>query len=119
YLSDQQLADLVDESSIIVFPYRSVTASAALMSVTGAKCTVLASDLSYFSEHIEHGKNGYLYTNQNQTDLAEKIKELTSDENLRDLLAECWRKNTDVNAEWRESALKTVEIYKQLSGSNG
>ncbi|MFN7904464.1 MAG: glycosyltransferase, partial [Pseudobdellovibrionaceae bacterium] len=46
FLSDQQLADLVDESSIIVLPYRSVTASAALISVTGAKCTVLASDLS-------------------------------------------------------------------------
>ncbi len=118
YLSDEQLADLVGESSIIVFPYRSVMASAALMSVLGTKCTILASDLSYFSERIEHSKNGYLFANQNLEDLVVKMKELISDENLRKRLAETWKRDTDMNSEWIESGLKTVEIYHQLTRSN-
>jgi glycosyltransferase involved in cell wall biosynthesis len=52
-LSDQELVDLLEASDCVLFPYREITGSAALLGALTQRRGVVASDLPFFRDTLQ------------------------------------------------------------------
>ena len=62
YLNKDEFPDLFSSADYFILPYREVTQSGPLMLGFNYQILPIASNLRGFSEHIEDGKNGFLFT---------------------------------------------------------
>jgi beta-1,4-mannosyltransferase len=75
-LTDQELADLLSACDCVLFPYRKITGSAALITALSSGKGVVASDLPYFREALSFAPEaGELCRVEDPTDLARAIEQ--------------------------------------------
>jgi glycosyltransferase involved in cell wall biosynthesis len=73
-LSDQEFADIVGASDAILFPYRAVTGSSAVLAALSLGRGVVASDLPFFKSLLaDHPLAGRTFRNGDVRDFAEAI----------------------------------------------
>ena len=78
--------ELLANAGIFVLPSRYEGFGIVIIEAMAAGIPVIASKIDGPKEIISHGQNGLLFENENVIDLAEKIKMLCNDNNLRDRL---------------------------------
>ncbi|MEM5830958.1 MAG: glycosyltransferase family 4 protein [Candidatus Aenigmatarchaeota archaeon] len=76
WISNDELLEILEESDVIVIPYKKGTQSAIISLGLACGFPIIASNVGSFSEFIIDGENGFLFESNNYLELAEKIEYL-------------------------------------------
>ena len=113
FVSVEELARYYSSSDIVVYPYREISTSGALMTGLGFGKAIIASRLPAFAELLTEGVNA-LFTGYGNTDeLADRISLLISDDALRRRLGEGGRKLAGIES-WEAIANATTSVYETV-----
>ena len=69
FIDDSEIPEFFSEADFLVLPYRDVTQSGPLAIAHYYNVPAIASSHAGFIEHIEHGYNGYIFKNEDVSDL--------------------------------------------------
>ena len=75
--------------------------------------TILATTAPAFPEFIEHGKTGWLVPPADAPALAEAIRMLLENPDLRKRLGKAGRQSIIERFNWRRNAEEVVQVYEQ------
>jgi glycosyltransferase involved in cell wall biosynthesis len=109
-LSYYQAAD------IVVYPYRAVTTSGALMTGITQGKAIIATSLAPFRELLQDGKNALLCRYADTPGLAAALLVLINDSPLRARLAAASASLNLGEQMWKQIAAQTVACYESLRG---
>ena len=113
FVEEEQLSVVANATDIFLYPYRWITASAALNIALSYQTPTITSDLDYFREMKREYDCIELFKSENKHDLLEKIRELLSSAEKQNYLKEKCRyfgKKTS----WRSVGCKTKRLYLDL-----
>ncbi|HVV45163.1 MAG TPA: glycosyltransferase family 4 protein, partial [Bryobacteraceae bacterium] len=110
--STSDVAPWLRAIDVFVLPSTSEAFSNSLMEAMGCGCAAVASNVGGNPELVRHGETGLLFTPRDAADLAEQLRALVTDDDLRNRLA-------GVASAWvakelsREAAVRRMEeIYR-------
>jgi glycosyltransferase involved in cell wall biosynthesis len=109
-LSYYQAAD------IVVYPYKAITTSGALMTGIAQRKAIIATSLPPFRELLEDGKNALLCDYGDMGGLTSALQRLIDDPALRDSLANEAAKLSRGEQTWRDIAAQTRDCYLSITG---
>ncbi|MEZ5823360.1 MAG: glycosyltransferase family 4 protein [Geminicoccaceae bacterium] len=116
YLSEQELADTIARSDIIVFPYREIDASGAFSCATQFGRPIVATDIGAFAE--EPVRNHVLRIPvENTPALRHALAGLLEDAGERERLAGESRKLHERMYSWERFAGDCLDIYRRLASA--
>jgi alpha-maltose-1-phosphate synthase len=118
WVPNEQVANLVESSDIIVLPYVSGTQSGVLSLAMAFGKPVVATDVGSIGEVIKDGKNGVLVPPRDEKSLARAILVLLKNEEKRIAMAKEASATAKVQLSWDEVRKKTIAIYEEI-GRNG
>jgi glycosyltransferase involved in cell wall biosynthesis len=87
YLKNEELVSLIENTKVVVCPYKDSTQSGVVMTAFAFNKPVVASCVGSFKEVIKDGITGFLVPPQDSDELASKIKLLISDPVLIDQIS--------------------------------
>jgi len=114
FVPEENITGLFDYADFVLFPYRRIYGSGALMMAYTYDKPVIASDIPAFVEETESGRAGILFESENPQALADALIRAydCSEEQIReykdsicDLIAEKYN--------WKRSAERTAEVYRK------
>ena len=114
FVPEEDIPGLFGNADFVLFPYRSIYGSGALMMAYTYDKPVVASDIPTFAEETENGRTGILFESENPQALADALIRAyeCSEEQVREygasicnLIAEKYN--------WKRSAEKTAEVYRK------
>ena len=108
YVEDERMASVYGAMDVFVYPARQATESGALLNALSHGRATIASNIPPFRE-----KDKYLLTFSNVDDLAEKIKNVLENDELRRGLEEAARKYAEENS-WKRVAKLHADLYSSL-----
>tara|TARA_A100001011_G_C14313753_1_gene846917 strand:- start:1850 stop:2956 length:1107 start_codon:yes stop_codon:yes gene_type:complete len=111
YLSNFELDEALKSSDILVFPYRHIDQSSALMSSLIYGKPIVASKIGGFKEILKDKVNGYLFEKENFKELALKLDSLISSKTDREKFG---LNNYELSKNWPswlEISKITLDIY--------
>ena len=127
YIPTAQLPDYYAAADILVYPYRSITTSGALMTGTAYGKPIVASNLGPFREHLVHQQNALLVEPGDAIDLAASLLLLLLDlactrisrglpdgVSLFQRLSEEAEKRASTGPTWLAIAKQTLALYNSL-----
>lgn len=117
-LTQQQMADRMEKSNVMVVPSSVENTSTTLREAMAVGVPCIGSYVGGIPETIEHGKNGYLFRHEEYIQLADFILRIFNDDekaksfsqNEKDYI----RPYLDIN----KSTEQLVEIYKEIAGGS-
>ncbi len=113
FLTDEEIARLFQQASLLVLPYIDGTQSGPLMISYAFKKPVVATRVGNFPEYIADGSTGFLVEPRNITELSEKILELLTNDNLRKKMGVRAFEKSNTDFSWERVAIKTLKVYKK------
>ncbi len=111
FLPLEELTSLYSVGDIVVYPYKAVTTSGALLTGISMGKPIIATNLPAFSEVLEHEKNALLVDYGNTEDLAAAILRLVNEPETRFGLAARVRELSCGDDTWKAIAKRTKECY--------
>lgn len=104
YISNEELAELIQQAKFVVCPYKDATQSGVLMTAFGLKTPVIATNVGSFPEFIEDDVNGLLVSPHDPQKLAESICFALQNDHYKTLaqninnnnIQKLWNRNTDI-----------------------
>lgn len=114
YIANNEVAEIFEQSDIVVLPYISASQSGVLALALGFGKPVVATDTGSIGEVLEHGKSGLLVPAQNPTSLADAIVELLSNEERCRELGEHAAALAQGRLSWNTIARQTMEVYQSV-----
>jgi glycosyltransferase involved in cell wall biosynthesis len=112
FISTQELVTLYRDADVVVYPYRAITTSGALITGLALGRTIVASDLPVFRELLTHRENALLVNPEDPVELAGAMIELVQDAGLRERLASRVRAMDYGDQSWISIAKKTIRAYE-------
>jgi glycosyltransferase involved in cell wall biosynthesis len=76
YISTEELPSFYNAADILVYPYRAITTSGALLTGLSYRKPIIASKLSPFLDYLEEGNNALLVETGNASELGEALRSL-------------------------------------------
>lgn len=116
YLSEDELQTCYAAASAVVYPYREITTSGALMTGLGRGKALIATRLPSFLELLTDGGNALLVDYGDTGALAASILRLLEDPSLR-IRLESAAEAAAARYGWDAIALRTLERYGSLKGA--
>lgn len=115
-LDQKALARVYQESDIFVLPSEFESCSMVTMEAMASGLPVVAYHVGGLSELIENGKSGYLIPKNNKNKLAMVLKELVTNEKLRQRLADAGKLKSDGFSSWDDAAQNFVrQLYRFIN----
>jgi len=114
FLSQEELNLFINASDILVYPYRHITQSGALLTGLTTGKPIVATDVGGFSEMIQHNQTGVLVEYGDEEQLAEELVQLLRDKEKRDQLGRTAIEMVETNYSWEVIARRTVECYQSI-----
>lgn len=112
YIDMKELANLINQCSIVVCPYIDATQSGVVQTVFALNKPVIATNVGAMSEYIEDGKTGMLVPPCNSEKLAEAIIEvLKNNEYLVQMENNIKKLRDSKSGSWRGIAKKYIDFY--------
>jgi Glycosyltransferase len=116
HLKNEELVSLIENTKMVVCPYKDATQSGVVMTAFAFNKPVVASCVGSFREVIKDGVTGFLVPPQDSDELASKIKLLISDPVLIDQISN----NIHVIASsgeysWEKIGEKMQKLYSTVS----
>lgn len=115
FFCDEEIDGLFQESDVVVFPYRRIDASGALMAALPYRKAIIASQVGQFSELLESGKSAILVRPEDPQELARAIEQYALDPKLRIELAAGANEVVRSIPLWSDIAKSTIEFYRQYT----
>jgi glycosyltransferase involved in cell wall biosynthesis len=113
YIPNEQLARLINRSTVIVCPYIEATQSGVIMTAFAFNKPVVATNVGGIPEVVEDGVTGRLVPPKNPQKLAKAIIDLLNNPEKRKTISENINKKfNNKEFKWEHIAEKTIEIYK-------
>jgi glycosyltransferase involved in cell wall biosynthesis len=84
YLSNGDVADLLNNTKIVVCPYTDATQSGVAMAAFAFNKPLVASNVGVFKEVVIDGKTGFLVPPKNASELADRLLKILSNKELLD-----------------------------------
>jgi len=112
FIPVNQIADLFENSDLVVLPYITATQSGVLPLAFGFGKPVVATDTGSIGEILESGKTGFLVSPCDEAALAEAILDLLLDENKRLFFGKNAIDVAKNKLSWKNIAFQTVKIYE-------
>jgi len=111
FQSVEEMLSYYQAADIVVYPYKAITTSGALMTGISQRKAIVATSLPLFREVLQHGKNALLCNYGDTAQLASALLSLISDPMLRSRLAnEAVTLSRDADA-WQQIAAQTKSCY--------
>ena len=103
-------------SQIDVFAYPSLHEGfgRAIMEALAMEKTIVATNVGGIPDLIKDGENGFLVESNNPKMLAERIKILMENKELREKFGKAGRKWVSENFEWKEGIKKFANLFLEL-----
>ena len=114
FISRKQLFTEFGKASMVVLPSLYEAQPVVLLEAMACKKPIIAFNLPFAAEIIEPGFNGFLAETGNVTDLANKIKLLLGDEELREKMGKNGYEYVKKNHNWEVLVEKYLEIYRNM-----
>ena len=115
YLEDELLYQKISESDIIFLPYRRISQSGVLLLAIATKRLIATSNLPTFKETLKGYSDEMFFESEKPQSLASLICKYVNDEINRDKVLNTLESLEELYS-WKESAKKTIIIYKIISG---
>lgn len=115
FIPQDKLSLLVHAADVLVYPYRSITQSGALLTGLTTGKPVVATDVGGFSEMIQHGETGTLVEYGDEEQLAEVLVRLFRDEERREQLGDAAKEMVETEYSWDAIAQKTMKCYRKVA----
>lgn len=114
FLPQEKLNLYIQAADVLVYPYRDITQSGALLTGLTTGKPVVATDVGGFSETIRHEETGILVDYGNEEQLAGELVDLLQDPGRREQLGQTAREMVRTEYSWNAIARKTLECYKNV-----
>lgn len=114
YVSDEELCQEIVNSDFLVYPYRKISQSGALLLGLAFNKPLIISDLPSFLETLDGYSSDMFFLSGNVNSLNEVIIKILTDEKLSlDKLIKTLYKIKDENS-WKKSAIDTINLYRNI-----
>lgn len=111
FIPDQELPTYYQASDILVYPYREVTTSGALMTALAYGKPIVATALPAFREVLQGGKNAFLVNYGDVDGLADALTRLIQDPKERERLTRGAATCDNFDNSWTHIARQTCQLY--------
>lgn len=113
YIPEEELPRLFGKADFLLFPYKNIYGSGALLLAYTYNKPVIVSNIPTFQEETDGGKTGILFESENPQALADAILQAAacSEEQIQGYQSAI-RKLISEKYNWKKSAKKTAEVYK-------
>ena len=119
YIYPESLANLINNSSVVVCPYIDATQSGVVMSAFAFKKPVIATKVGGLPEMVENNKTGIIIEPQSTKAIIDAILTLYNDRNLLDEMSVNIQNTYFYGAKsWKASADKFIEACKNIKTKN-
>lgn len=108
-IPDEDVANLFAASDYLILPYRDVSQSGPLSVACYYNVPVIASNHDGFKEFIVHGENGFLFENENYSDLAMLMRNIIDGMYNYDDIKKSQKRFVDRNL----STSRIIEMYEK------
>ena len=115
YIEYQNVPDMLRRLDIYVALSRSESFGVAILEACSCRLPVIVSDADGPSEIVEDNVTGYIVSNQNIVDVANKIVELVKNKRKRKMMGASGRKYVLENYTWNKSINTMLELYSRIS----
>lgn len=117
-IPDAELSSLLRMADVVVFPYRHISQSGALLLAMTYGKAIIASRLPGFSEYLEEGREAIFFEASNSDDLFAAMCRLASDSAFRESIgaAACWAAYARYS--WESISERLIEVYSRTLDSN-
>lgn len=100
-------------ADLVVFPYKSIDQSGALYTAMATERPIIATDVGGFKDVINDGVNGYLVEYGNKEQLARKISNILSNDDISNKFVKENIELIEYKYNWKMIAKETLEVYKR------
>lgn len=114
FLPVEELTRFYQAADIVVYPYKDITTSGALLTGISYAKTIVASNLPPFREMLQDGKNAALVEYEDVDGLAKTLARLIQDPAERKRLAEAIAALNSTQDPWLPIARQTLECYREV-----
>ena len=111
FILDKEVPEFFSRCDVVVFPYRQIDASGALMTALPFGKAIVASRIGAFGEQLEHRQNALLVEPEDTHGLADAIRTLLRDRELVRRLGCSSLALADTTFSWERIAQLTLEVY--------
>ena len=116
YIKNEELVSLIENTKVVVCPYKDATQSGVVMTAFSFNKPVIASDVGSFSEVIKDGTTGFLVPPNDSDELASKISLLIGDNNLQmDMSRNIELFENSGEYSWEQIGKNMEELYSSIS----
>src|SRR5579871_97714 len=112
FLTIREVADWYDAADILVYPYREITTSGALLTGVARRRAIIASRLPAFEQLLHDGINALLIPYGDVEGWAYALLRLVGDPELRQSLTSCLRASQASFPRWADIASRTCDCYR-------
>ena len=112
FLPDAELYDLINDSDILMFPYRRISQSGALLLALYTRKYIIASDIPTFVETLDGFPTDSFFKSEDPEDLARVIKSYVTGLINTDKIQSVIEK-LNIDYSWGVSASKTLKLYNK------
>jgi glycosyltransferase involved in cell wall biosynthesis len=114
FLPESELIQLIASADLLVYPYRRITQSGALLAGMGAGQAIVASRVGGLKETLEDGKTARLVKPNNSKELADALINLLRNPEKRDQLGNTAKDIVEQQYSWSAIAQKTTQCYHEV-----
>ena len=114
FLPREKLNLCIQAADVLVYPYRRITQSGALLTGLTTGKPIVATDVGGFSEMIQHEQTGILVEYGDEERLAEELVYLLRNAEKREQLGQAARQMVEREYSWDAIAHKTIECYQSV-----
>lgn len=115
FIPEEELLTLIHASDILVYPYKDVTQSAALLSGMLFGKAIVATNVGGFRETLEHDQTALLVDYGDCTQLADNLSRLIKNQADRQRLGQAVKAHLEMNYSWENIAEQTLCVYNRLT----
>lgn len=117
FLPQEKLNLCIQAADVLVYPYRDITQSGALLTGLTSGKPVVATDVGGFSEMLRHEQTGILVEYGNEERLAEELVQLFRDGEKRKEVGRAAQELVEEQYSWDAIAQRTLECYQSVNQS--
>ncbi|MCS3950918.1 glycosyltransferase family 4 protein [Salinibacter ruber] len=114
FLPENELIQLVASADLLVYPYRRITQSGALLAGMSAGQAIVASSVGGLKETLQDGKTARLIEPNDSEELAGAITHLLRNPDERDQLGNAAKTVVEEKYSWGAIAQKTTQCYREV-----
>jgi glycosyltransferase involved in cell wall biosynthesis len=114
YLDMEEIAPLMQLATVAVYPYHSITQSAALQVAYAFGKPVVATNVGGFPEAVDDGKNGFLVPPESPRELAKAISKIINDPLLAKEMGAYSKHLSETRFAWEPIAREILDVYSEL-----